>query len=165
MLIMLSEIQHLLSGYDHKYVDICDFMPHVCMAELSFFVSFSSHWSADLQILQFITFCTCHSTHTHTHTHTYVRLTALPGWAGTRKVKPIWILLKQEKVSGSGISWAICKSASRSRQITMPAPATAIVLNIVYCDIVQEIIQLSRYDYILVKVCIARVYYVFFYYL
>ena len=25
-------------------------------------------------------------------------------------------------VSGSGISWAICKSASHSRQITMPAP-------------------------------------------
>ena len=25
-------------------------------------------------------------------------------------------------MSGSGISWAICKSASRSRQITMPAP-------------------------------------------
>jgi len=25
-------------------------------------------------------------------------------------------------VSGSGISWAICKSAPRSRQITMPAP-------------------------------------------
>ena len=44
----------------------------------------------------------CYSTHT--------RLTALcpglPGWAGTRKVKPIWILLKQETVSGSGISWA-----------------------------------------------------------
>jgi len=30
---------------------------------------------------------------------------------------PIWILLKQEMVSGSGISWAICKSAPRSRQI------------------------------------------------
>ena len=57
-------------------------------------------------------------------THTHTRLTALfpglSGWAGTRKVKPIWILLKQETVSGSGISWAICKSASRSRQITMP---------------------------------------------
>jgi len=26
----------------------------------------------------------------------------------TRKVKPIWILLKQETVSGSGISWTIC---------------------------------------------------------
>jgi len=37
------------------------------------------------------------------------------GSAGTRKVKPIWILLKQETVSGSGIS---CMSASRSRQIT-----------------------------------------------
>ena len=45
-----------------------------------------------------------------------------PGWAGIRKVKPIWILLEQETVSGSGISWAICKSTPRSRQITMPAP-------------------------------------------
>ena len=46
----------------------------------------------------------------HTHTRTHTRLMALfpglPGWAGTRKVKPIWILLKQETVSGSGISWA-----------------------------------------------------------
>jgi len=58
--------------------------------------------------------------------HTDTRLTALcpgqPGWAGTRKVKPIWILLKQQTVSGCGISWAICKSAPRSRQITTPAP-------------------------------------------
>jgi len=59
-----------------------------------------------------------------THTYTHTRLTALcpgqPTSAGTRKVKPIWILLKT--VSGSGISWAICKSAPSSRQITMPAP-------------------------------------------
>ena len=58
--------------------------------------------------------------------NTHTRLTALclglPGSAGTRLLKPIWILLKQETVSGSGISWAICKSAPRSRQITMPAP-------------------------------------------
>ena len=57
--------------------------------------------------------------------NTLTRLTALcpglPGWAVTRKVKPIWILLKQEIVSSSGISWAICKSAPRSRQITTPA--------------------------------------------
>ena len=46
----------------------------------------------------------------------------LPGWAGTRNIKPIWILLKQVTVSGSGISWAICKSATRSRQITTSAP-------------------------------------------
>ena len=55
-----------------------------------------------------------------------IRLTALcpglPRRAGTRKVKPIWILLEQEPVSGSGISWAICKSAPCSRQITTPAP-------------------------------------------
>jgi len=63
---------------------------------------------------------------THTKTHTHARLTALcpglPGSAGTRKVKSIWILLKQQTVSGSGISWAICKSALRSRQIATPAP-------------------------------------------
>ena len=46
----------------------------------------------------------------------------LPGWASTTKVKPIWILLKQETVSGKGIGWATCKSAPRSRQITTPAP-------------------------------------------
>ena len=57
------------------------------------------------------------------HTHTHNCLTALyPGWPGTRKVKPIWILLKQETMSSSGISWAICKSAPRSRQIITPAP-------------------------------------------
>ena len=61
-------------------------------------------------------------THTHTHTHLTALCPGLPGSAGTRKVKPVWILLKQETVSGSGISWAVCKSAPRSRQITMPAP-------------------------------------------
>ena len=47
----------------------------------------------------------------------------LPRWAGTRKVNPIWILLKQQTVSGSGsgISWAICKSAPCYREITTPA--------------------------------------------
>jgi len=38
-----------------------------------------------------------------------------------QKSKPIWILLKQKTVSSSGISWAVCKSAPRSRQITTPA--------------------------------------------
>jgi len=47
----------------------------------------------------------------------------LHGWASTTKViQPIWILLKQETVSRSGISWTICKSAPLIRQITTPAP-------------------------------------------
>ena len=70
-------------------------------------------------------------THTHTHMHTHTRLTALfpglPRWAGTRKVKPIWILLKQETVSGSSISWAICKSAPCSRQTTTPASHHSVI--------------------------------------
>ena len=85
-------------------------------------------------------FCLCppHMQHiaTHTHTHTRARararlmalfpfngpFSATTWWAGTRVIKPIWILLKQETVSSSGISWDICKSAPRSRQITTPAP-------------------------------------------
>jgi len=57
-----------------------------------------------------------------THTCLTALFPGLPGWADTRNVKPIWVLLKQETVSGSGISWAICKSAPRCRQITTPAP-------------------------------------------
>ena len=63
-----------------------------------------------------------------THTCLTALCLGLPGGAGTRKVKPIWILLKQETVSGSGISWAICKSAPRSRQITTPAPQHSVFL-------------------------------------
>ena len=51
---------------------------------------------------------------THTHTRLTTLCSGLPRWAGTRKVEPIWILLKQETVSGSGVNWAICKSAHRS---------------------------------------------------
>ena len=46
----------------------------------------------------------------------------LPGSAGSRKANLIWILPnKQETVRGSDISWATCKSAPHSRQITVPA--------------------------------------------
>jgi len=69
--------------------------------------------------------------HTHTDTHARTRthtfngpFSGLPRSAGTRKAKPIWILLKQETVSGSGISWAICKSAPCSRQIPCQHPTT-----------------------------------------
>ena len=57
----------------------------------------------------------------HTHTHPFNGpFSGTPGWAGTRKVKPIWILLEQEAVSGSGIRWAICKSASHSNHASTP---------------------------------------------
>jgi len=63
-----------------------------------------------------------------THTRLMALCPGLPGWAGTRKAKPIWISLKQETVSGSDISWAICKYAPHSRQITMPAPHHSVFL-------------------------------------
>jgi len=66
----------------------------------------------------------------HTCIYTYTHLTAvcpgLPGWAGTRKVKPSGFYWKQEAMSGSGISWVVCKSAPRSWQI-ISAPLVAAV--------------------------------------
>ena len=69
-------------------------------------------------------------THTHTHTHTTVLLLFwnLPGTTQvsryqkgkTRKVKTNLDLLEQEIVSGSGISWAICKSAPHPGQPLHP---------------------------------------------
>jgi len=60
----------------------------------------------------------------------YNRFTALWILYGTTRVsryqkgktKTNVDFLKQETVSGSGISWAICKSAPRPRQLTMQAP-------------------------------------------
>ena len=61
-----------------------------------------------------------YSTHTHPFNGPFSGTTRVGRYQKGKK--PIWILLKQETVSGNGISWAICKSASRSRQITTPAP-------------------------------------------
>ena len=72
----------------------------------------------------YLSVCVCvKPRNTHTHTHPFNGpFPGLPRWAGTRKVKPIWILLKKETVSGSGISWAVCKYALHSRQIATLAP-------------------------------------------
>ena len=63
----------------------------------------------------------------YTHIHTHTRAFNGPLFGSTRvsryqKCKTSLDLPKQETVSGSGIIWAICKSAPCSRQITMPAP-------------------------------------------
>ena len=45
--------------------------------------------------------------HTHTHTHPFNGPFSMTTRVSRyQKGKPIWILLKQETVSGSGISWA-----------------------------------------------------------
>jgi len=60
---------------------------------------------------------------THTHTHPFNGpLSGTTRVSQYQKGKPIWILVKQETVSGSGIGWTICKSAPRFRQITTTTP-------------------------------------------
>ena len=55
-----------------------------------------------------------HIVTTHYHTHPFRGpLSGTTRVSQYQKGKPIWILLKQETVSGIGISWAICKSAPR----------------------------------------------------
>ena len=59
----------------------------------------------------------------HAHTHLFRGpLDFVWDYPGEPVPEPIWILLKQETVNGSSISWAICKSAPRPSQITLPAP-------------------------------------------
>ena len=81
------------------------------------------HWSD-------VTLYDWYKSNIHTHTHPFNG-----PFSGTTQVsryqiykKPIWILLKQETVSGSGISWDIYKSANHSRQITTPAPHCSVYL-------------------------------------
>jgi len=96
----------------------------------------SAHQSANR--IQFTTHTHAHTharTHARTHAHTHTHTHPFNGpFSGTTQVsryqkgKPIWILLKQETVSGSGISWDICESAPNSRQITTPAPHRSVFL-------------------------------------
>jgi len=67
--------------------------------------------------------------HAHTHTHPFNGpLSGTTEVSRYQKGKPIGILLKQETVSGSGISWAIRKFAPLFRQITMPASHYSVFL-------------------------------------
>ena len=63
--------------------------------------------------------------HENTQTRTFNGpFPGLSGFADARKVKLIWISLKQGALSGSGISWAICKSAPRSDRQPLQHPTT-----------------------------------------
>ena len=88
-----------------KVTDVCN------MFVLGDWVSRSQPWHAHVLSLHLPV---CYKA-INTHTRLTALCPVLPGWASTRKVEPIWILLKQETASGSGIGWAICKSAPRSR--------------------------------------------------
>ena len=64
-----------------------------------------------------------HNSYTHTHTRLTVLFPGLPRGAGTRKGKSIWILLKHETVSGSGISWTqvqVCTSLQADNHASTP---------------------------------------------
>jgi len=65
-------------------------------------------------------------THTHTHTHTHPFNGPLSRTTRVSRCQRgktnLDFTEARVAVSGSGISWAICKSEPHSRQTTMPAP-------------------------------------------
>ena len=58
----------------------------------------------------------------HRHTHTRAFNGPLSGTTRVSRYQKGKTNLDFTEARGSGINWAICKSAPRSRQITMPAP-------------------------------------------
>ena len=61
--------------------------------------------------------------HIHTYTHTFNSpFTGTTRVSWYQKGKTNLDFTEAKTVSDSGISWAVCKSAPRFRQITMPAP-------------------------------------------
>jgi len=66
--------------------------------------------------------------HNHFMTLWILSGTIQVSWYQKGKAKTNLDFLEQEIVSGSGISWAICKSAPRPRQITTPAPYHSVFL-------------------------------------
>ena len=61
--------------------------------------------------------------HTHTHTHLTALCPWLPRWAGTREVKPIWILLKQRRwvaVASAGLYAALHLEQTDNHASTPP---------------------------------------------
>jgi len=60
--------------------------------------------------------------HTHTHTHTHPFNGSFSRTTRVSRYQKGKTNLDFTEARGSGISGAMCKSASRSRQITMPAP-------------------------------------------
>jgi len=65
-------------------------------------------------------------TNRHTHTHPFngplSRTTRVSRYQKGKANLDLNEARDNETLSGSGISWAVCKSAHRSRQITTPAP-------------------------------------------
>jgi len=107
------------------YLNICYLLSNTSLMT-NFVSSRTAHWHiihAQLLTVKLQERDLSTSFNNDTHTHPFNGpFPGLPRWAGTRKVKPIWTLLEQETVSGSGISWAICKSAPHS----MPAPHNSV---------------------------------------
>ena len=82
-----------------------------------FVVSFSFNYG--LHFLLFTVYLSY--LYTHTCSHTFNGPFSRTTWVSWYQKGQTSLDFTEARVSGSGISWAICKSAPRSRQITMPA--------------------------------------------
>jgi len=68
-------------------------------------------------------------------------------------------LLKQQRVSGSGISWSICNSVPHCRQITMPAPTTYFITGQMPLLAHNQQHQITEGRQVTQKICIQPIYF------
>ena len=82
--------------------------------------------------------CVRSNTHTYTDTRLTTLFPGLPGWADTRKVKPVWILLKQETANGNGIRPDALPAAqlTASKHWRQKASVINRCVKLFHCDVV-----------------------------
>ena len=109
-------LRDIISLNLHVYVNF--YVDHEDLSLLHVKVSILDLIEIDHQVLCCVIQCFLY-THTHLFNGPFFRTT----WVGRyQKGKTNLDFTEARTVSGSGISWAICKSSPGSRQITTPAP-------------------------------------------
>jgi len=94
-----------------------------------------------------VTVCqSCPSAPMYTHTRLTALCPGLPGWAGTRKVKPIWILFTEAKrrwvaVASAGLCMQLCTSLQTGNHASTP-PLCSHVKQQKFCFYQNNIVKL-----------------------
>jgi len=111
---VLSNVQHIkqykLQRKDYLAIAICDEDPLICHGrhpppQLEMFsTTMPSIGGSSTNFPSSSSWKPSNISHAHAHTRLTALFHGLPGWVSTRKIKPVWILLKQETV------WAVASA-------------------------------------------------------
>jgi len=112
-------LQSWSTSSNNKALSLCTGLYRLCLHDTT--VLTVGHWND--QVVNWISgewLLTSSSGNTHPFNGPLSRITQVSRYQKDKT--NLDFTEQQQTVSGSGISWAVCKSAPRSRQITTPAP-------------------------------------------